>query len=135
MAQQNQASKIVIPLYTRIIPPPDEVALPIPVAKWEELIARIQGFQPNFRPWAVAYYICFIIGVSAGMFIAPLAVSGLPLWLTMAYATVAVIALTCGVAFVWAERTLCQQQTSQITQLTREMQNLKNEYLDTPSDA
>lgn len=119
----------------RVVPPPEEVALAIPVAKWDELAARIQSFKPDFRPLTVAYSIFFGIGVTAGLSIAPLLISGIAEWVIGVYVAITICGFAIGGSLVAAERLLGRQQTSQIALLTSEMENLKDEYLDTPSPA
>ena len=119
----------------RVVAPPEEVALAIPVAKWDELVARIQGFKPDFRPLAIAYSIFFGIGVTAGLSIAPLLISGIAAWVIGVYAAITICGFAIGAVLLVAERLLGKQQSSQIALLTSEMRDLKDEYLEIPSAA
>ena len=133
MEQESQPQYVHIRTSVRLLRPPVQVALAVPVAKWDELIDRIKGFKPDFRPWSIAYSISFGIGITAGISIAPLMISGLPTWVVMAYVAISASALAIGVGLVIAERALAKQQSSQIDLLTDEMGQMKDDYLEVPT--
>ena len=133
MEQQNQEGLHYLPITLQVAVPREQVALAIPVAKWDELVARIQSFKTDFRFLTVAYSIFFGIGVTAGLSIAPLLISGIAAWVIGVYAAITICGFAIGGVLVVSERLLGQQQTSQIALLTSEMESLKDEYLEVPA--
>lgn len=129
MEQQNQEGLHYLPITLQVAVPREQVALAIPVAKWDELVARIQSFKTDFRFLTVAYSIFFGIGVTAGLSIAPLLISGIAAWVIGVYVAITICGFAIGAVLLVAERLLGKQQSSQITQLISEMQDLKDEFI------
>ena len=112
-----------------VVTPARQVALAIPLSYWESLTRQISGLRPDLRPWAIAYSIFFGIGVTAGLSIAPIVISGLPSWLVTLYASISAAALALGIGLVIGERALSRRQSSQADFLTDEMTRMRDTYL------
>ncbi len=113
-----------------IISPRREVALAIPLSDWEGFARRINLLKPDLRPWSIAYSIFFGIGVTAGLSIAPLVISGVASWLVTVYVAICSGALAAGVGLVISERMLSKQETRQVTLLVKEMTQTQDQYLE-----
>ena len=79
MAEQHERpQEIQVGTRLRIITPPDQVSIPIPLEQWDSLLNRVDSCRVSVQWWSVAYSIAFGVGVTAGLSIAPVAISGLP---------------------------------------------------------
>ena len=113
----------------RIMAPPEQVSMPIPVQTWNDLTGRLNSCKASFRPWAVAYSVLFGVGATAGLSIAPLAIVDVAPWVVTIYAVICAAAIAPGVALVTAEKALAGQQGSQIDQLVSEMDATRESFI------
>lgn len=110
--------------------PPIQEGLAISVSDWDGLVQSIRNLQPDLRRLPVAYSIFFGVGVTAGLSIAPLLISSLPLWVILVYVAICAAALALGVGLLIADRVLSKQRSIQIERLTDEMTTIKEKYLE-----
>ena len=129
MEQDSQEQSVLVQRGIRVTPTAEQAGLVVPMTRWDALINRLQELKPDFRPLTVAYSIFFGIGVTAGLSIAPLLMSGIAGWVIGVYAGITISGFAFGAALLVTERLLGQQQSSQIAQLISEMNDLKDEFI------
>ena len=110
--------------------PATQEGLVIPVSVWNGLIGRIKGLKHEFRPWSVAYSVFFGMGATAGLSIAPLMISDAPSWAVPTYGGACVSAIVIGVGFLFVDRSLTRQQSSNIGQLAGELEKIRDESIE-----
>ncbi len=113
----------------RIIPPPEQVSIAIPLGEWDSLVNRVESCRVSVQWWSVAYSIAFGAGITAGLSIAPIAVSDLPALVFTLYAVIGAVGLSSGVILVLAQKQISKGQESQIDQLLSEMNRTRNRYI------
>lgn len=129
MEQDSQEQSVLVQRGIRVTPTAEQAGLVVPMARWDALINRLQEIKPDFRPLTVAYSIFFGIGVTAGLSIAPLLVSGAAGWVIGIYVAITICGLVVGFSLAVTERLLGKQQSSQIDQLVSDMNDLKDEFI------
>ena len=130
MSQPRGQRQRVLRRETRLNYPPTEEALVISVSDWDGLIRRITNLQADLRKLPVAYSIFFGVGVTAGLSLAPILISGLPTWVMMLYVAICAAALALGIGLLIADSVLSKQRSIQIDQLANEMTDIRDRYLE-----
>jgi len=105
----------------RIIPPPEQVSIAIPLGEWDSLVNRVESCRVSVQWWSVAYSIAFGVGITAGLSISTIAVSDLPAWVFTLYAVIGAVGLSSGVILVLAQKQISRGQEFQIDQLLSDM--------------
>ena len=110
----------------RVLTPRDPVYLLIPVEEWDRLAERLESCKVSLRLWSVAYSIMFGIAITAGLSIAPIALSDVSGWVLNVYIAVAAASLAAGIAMVIAEKLAAKYQAEQIDDLIADMARKRN---------
>ena len=110
----------------RVLKPPDPVYLLIPVEEWDRLAERLESCKVSLRLWSVAYSIMFGIAITAGLSIAPIALSDVSGWVLNVYIAVAAASLAAGIVMVIAEKLAAKYQAEQIDDLIADMARKRN---------
>ena len=130
MAEQPEPPReIRVETPLRIITPPEQVGIPIPLGDWDSLVNRVESCRVSVQWWSVAYSVAFGVGVTAGLSIAPVAFSGLPGWVLTLYAVICSVGLVSGSILVFAQKTISKGQESQIDRLLSDMNRTRDLYI------
>ena len=113
----------------RIIPPPEQVSIAIPLGEWDSLVNRVEACRVSLQGWSVAYSLAFGVGITAGLSIGPIAFSELPTWVLTLYAVICSVGLSSGAILVFAQRSISKGQQSQIDSLLAEMNRTRDSYV------
>ena len=113
----------------RIIPPPEQVSIAIPLGDWDSLVNRVESCRVSVQWWSVAYSIAFGVGITSGLSIATIAVSDLPAWVFTLYAVIGAVGLSSGLILVLAQKQISRGQEFQIDQLLADINRTRNRYI------
>jgi VIT1/CCC1 family predicted Fe2+/Mn2+ transporter len=105
----------------RILLPREQVAMPIPVERWDMLASRLESCKADLRLWSLASLVAFFVGVVSALFIIPIAFFQLPKWILTTCIVFCALGLAAWTVLVIAERALARHQSEQIDRLISDM--------------
>ena len=133
--QPERPSEIRFEAAIRIMTPPEQISIPIPLQEWNALLSKVESCRVFVQWWSIAYSIAFGVGATAGLSIAPIVYSDLPGWVLTLYAVVCSVGLTSGAILILAQRTIAKGQHSQIDSLLSDIQRTRDIYVPPPTQS